>query len=60
MTVYENYNVIAFKSCIQKFTVYDHRKYLVKLPGYNSYKATSNRICPRFLYNEIVVDAKRP
>ena len=22
MTVYENYNVIAFKSCIQKFTVY--------------------------------------
>ena len=22
MTVYENYNVIEFKSCIQKFTVY--------------------------------------
>ena len=22
MSVYENYNVIAFKSCIQKFTVY--------------------------------------
>ena len=23
MTVYKNYNVIAFKSCIQKFTVYN-------------------------------------
>ena len=22
MTVYENYDVIAFKSCIEKFTVY--------------------------------------
>ena len=30
MTVYENYNVIAFKSCIQKFTVYIKIKIIKK------------------------------
>ena len=28
MTVYENYNVIGFKSCIQKFTVWCYRRNL--------------------------------
>ena len=41
MPVYENYNVIAFKSCIQKFTVYTTYHQC-----YTSYLAATDYECP--------------
>ena len=45
MTVYENYDVIAFKSCIQIFTVYQKSDFILKCISLNYFQRAISYIC---------------